>query len=496
MEILLEYFSQVDFGNNPLASFGFILAHGGFIFVVYALVSGFILIWLNSRQGIFASKLKYVCLAIDAPRNSEQSPKAIEQIFNQLWGIVAAPTFSEKWLDGKFQVCYSLELVSVGGYVQYIIRAQDILKDLVEAAIYAQYPEAQISLIEDYTKDITPENFKELGYDLWGAQLQELKDEAYPIKTYPQFEHAMARTIVDPTASVLEIFSKFRPGEMGWLQIIIKPVMDPDWQPGVLKEAKKIMGVKEEGKKQQSGLADSFLNSTGNAITKMADSIFVHANVEAKEEKKNDLPSKMLYLSPAERATVEAIENKASKTGFQTKIRYIYLGKKPGMNKATGVSGFWGAFKAHAGLNGFKPLSGTMTSIKPWEKKIFPGRLYDLQKKILRNYKSRSMWAGINENRGKFVLNVEELASLYHFPYVGVGTAAIKSVGAKRAEAPYILPTETEEDIAKEELRLKKNKPTINADTPATNDAVAKNVLDKKKNDIAEIEIPPDNLPI
>lgn len=484
MQTIIDYFYQLNSVDNPLEALGFILSHGGFIFIIYTLIIGFLWIWLNNRQGVYASNIKYIFLAIDAPRNSEQSPKAIEQIFNQLWGIVAAPTFSEKWLDGKFQVCYSLELVSIGGYVQYIIRAQDNLKDLVEAAVYAQYPEAQISQIEDYTKDITPENFKELGYDLWGSQLQLLKDQAYPIKTYPQFEHAMARTIVDPTASVLEIFSKFRPGEMGWLQIVIKPVMDPEWQPAVLKEAKKIMGVKEEEKKTQS-LTDNLLSSTGDAVTKIADYVFIKSQVEAKEEKKSDLPSRMLYLSPSERSMVEAIENKASKTGFQTKIRYIYLGKKPGMNKATGVSGFWGAFKAHAGLNGFRPLSGTMTSIKPWEKKIFPGRLYDLQKKILRNYKFRSMWAGINEERGRYVLNVEELASLYHFPYVGVGTAAIKSVGAKRAEAPYILPTETEEDLAKEKERLEKNK---------NQRTTEKKIMKDDGKEI--IDMPPDNLPI
>lgn len=485
MATILNYFSQVDFGNNPLSSLGFILVHGGFIFIIYALIGGLLAVWLNYRQGIFASKINYVFLAIDVPRDNEQSPKAVEQIFNQLWGIIKGPIMLEKWWDGYFSVCFSLELVSIGGYVQYVIRTQDRLKDLVEAAIYAQYPGAQISEIEDYTKDITPDNFKEQGYDLWGAQLQELKDQAYPIKTYPQFEHMASKTIVDPMAAVLEIFSKLRPGEMAWLQIIIRPANDSDWQPDALKVAKKIMGVKEEEKISPS-LVGNILDSTSGAVTKLADSLFVHAQVEpAKEEKKNDLPSKMLYLSPMERATVEAIETKASKTGFTTKMRYIYLGKKPGMNKATGVSGFWGAFKQHAGLNGFKPHGDTVTNANYFFKS---SRLHYLQKIILKNYKSRSMWAGTDADRGKFVLNTEELASIYHFPYFGIGTAAVKSVGAKRAEAPYILPTETDEDIAKEKTRLEKNKSSRNTNSSAS---------EKKSEEKNEsVEIPPDNLPV
>ena len=69
--------------------------------------------------------------SIDVPKDNEQSPKAVEQIFNQIWGYKSGANFVEKWWKGMFLPTMSLELVSIGGYIQYIIRAPSIFKDLV-----------------------------------------------------------------------------------------------------------------------------------------------------------------------------------------------------------------------------------------------------------------------------------------------------------------------------------------------------------------------------
>lgn len=476
--MLLDFLNQLGMGTGtgPFSDFWAVFKNGGFIFIIYTLVDGFANVWLNNRQAIFAAKTKWVYLAIDVPRDNEQSPKAVEQIFNHIWGIIKGPLFKEKWWDGHFQVGYSLELVSIEGYIQYVIRSTDKNRNIVEAAVYAQYPTAQITEIEDYTKDFLPDNFKANGYDLWGSQLQELREDVYPIKTYPLFEHPMAKVIVDPMAALLEIFSRLGPGEQSWLQVAIKPVMDDTWQKNSTAAVKKIMGTPTEAKKVSA--IDQILDLPGQAITNLADNFLMSAKTEKKEQKM-EVPSKMLYLSPGERQEVEAIETKALKTGFQTKIRYIYLAKKEKMNKAVGVSGFWGAYKQFGWLNGFKPHGKATTIANYW----FKGRrLLTKQKKILKQYKSRSLWSGVSAEKGRFVLNIEELASLYHFPYKGIGPAAVKTVGAKRAEAPYILPVETDFDREKEEARIIKHK-----DNALKSEPEAERV---------DIEMPPDNLPV
>jgi len=478
MEMLLDFLNQLGLGagTGPFSDFWAVFKNGGFIFIIYVIVEGFAEVWKNNRQAIFASKTKWVFLAIDVPRDNEQSPKAVEQIFNHIWGIIKSPIFKEKWWDGYFQVGYSLELVSIEGYIQYIIRSTDKNRNIVEAAVYAQYPTAQITEIEDYTKDFKPDNFKEKGYDLWGAQLQELREDFYPIRTYPLFEHPVAKTIVDPMAALLEIFSRLGPGEQAWLQIAIRPVHDDTWQKNSAAAVKKILGTPTEAKK--TSMIDQMIDLPGQAITNLADNFLISAKTEKKEQKL-EVPSKMLYLSPGERQAVEAIETKALKTGFQTKIRYIYIAKKENMNKATGISGFFGAYKQFGWLNGFKPHNQASTIANYW----FKGRrLLKKQKRILKQYKSRSLWSGVNAERGRFVLNIEELASLYHFPYKGVGPAAVKTVGAKRAEAPYILPVETFADKEKEEARVSKHNANMLKANSETNHF--------------DVEIPPDNLPV
>lgn len=444
MEILLNYLTSWGLqGDNPWDVFAFVFTHGGFILIFWVLITGFKDVWLQAHQNKYARNLKWIYLAIDVPRDNEQSPKAVEQIFNQLWGIIKGPTFVDKWLKGYFQANFSLELVSIDGYVQFIIRCIAGVRDVVEAAIYAQYPEAQITEIEDYAKNFTPANFKNLGYDLWGSQIGLVKEEAYPIRTYPAFEHAISKTkesvgIIDPLAALLEIFSRFNKGEQGWFQITIKPV-DDSWKEKCLKEVQKIIGAPI--KLPAPGLIDQFLDLPASAVTQFADQMFIPASVKS-EDKKQDVPSKMLYLSPGERSTVEAIDNKATKTGFKTKIRYIYLSRKEVNNRAKGVQGVIGALKQLSALNanGFKVIGSTKTGSDVIFKFWREHKILKLQEKILKAYKSRSSWAGANDEKSYFILNTEELASLYHFPYKGVGGTAVKTVSAKRAEAPYALP--------------------------------------------------------
>ena len=210
MEQILNFLAKAGMGAaNPMSVLWWLFTHGGFIFVIWAVFLGLREVWLNWRQDLYYNSLKWTYLAIDVPRDSEQSPKAVEHIFSQIWGSITGRNFVEKWWEGKFMPNFSFEIVSIEGYIQYIVRTPTIFRDLVEASIYAQYPDAQITEIEDYTKDITPNNFKQKGYELWGAQYMLVNDEVYPIKTYPLFEHSIAQQIIDPMAAEIGVSLPF-----------------------------------------------------------------------------------------------------------------------------------------------------------------------------------------------------------------------------------------------------------------------------------------------
>ncbi|HOY56143.1 MAG TPA: hypothetical protein PLH37_01845 [bacterium] len=450
--------------HNPFYLIWFFFIHGGWILFIITFLFLSPVLWMDWRQGLYAKTIKWIFLAVDVPRNNEQSPKAVEQIFNQIWGSITDYTLWAKLWQGKFMPSFSLELVSIDGYIQYIIRTPKPWRDLIESAIYAQYPDAEIAEIEDYTKDITPDNFVEKGYDLWGTQLQLTNLEYYPIRTYPFFEHSIAKKIVDPMSALLEMMSKLGRGEQLWYQIIIKPVGDDVWKVGAEKLVKKLIGAetKEETQTILDGIFSRLYNTTN----------FLLPLQSTEQKKEQKLPSKVLYMSKGELETVAAIEMKASKTGFKTKMRMIYIGKKDAFFKPRGLSPFFGALRQYAGANGFKPAGKTATKAEYFF--IKPRMLYK-QKRILKHYKSRALDAGVKEDG--YLLNVEELASVYHFPSIEVPTKMVHTSLSKKVQAPMNIPFD---DFFEPEILSKKE--------PQSTDSITK--------DSGSTMAPPSNLPI
>jgi hypothetical protein len=443
--------------HNIFYIFWFFFKYGGWVFVLYITWNELIKeVWLNWRQDKYAATVKWIYLAIDVPRDNEQSPKAVEQIFNQIWGYKSGANMYEKWWKGIFLQSISLEIVSIEGYVQYIIRAPKIFKDLIESAVYAQYPEADISEIEDYTEEYTPDNFVEKGYKMWGTQFELVNSEFYPIKTYPLFEHSITQKIVDPLSAMIEMMSNLGKGEMLWYQIIIRAT-DDKWRDDAMEEVKELTG--QDVEKKHSKL-DKILEKIYITFG------FMFPGHKTGEEKKSELPSKVWYMTKGDLETVNAIEIKSSKTGFKTKMRMLYFGKKDVFSKPRGVSPFVGALRQYAAnnLNGFKP-SGQMTTKADYLRA--DQRVYKKQKKILKQYKSRSIYAGTQSDG--YLLNVEELASLYHFPSIEVSTTAVRTADSKKAPAPMSVPIPDElEEVLEPEVKEnnKKNKESIKVGPP------------------------------
>jgi len=423
--INLDYFIQL--GNLPLP---LILARlfldGGWIFILVICVQFGWIMWVQSRQVKFNQAVKYVLLAIDVPRENEQTPKAVEQIFSQLSGAFTWIDKIEKYWIGKTQPVFSFELVSVDGYVQFLVQTPAKFRDLIEAAVYAQYPDAEIVEVEDYA-DKVPLKYPDEEWDCWGTEFTLKKPAAFPIRTHLQFEHNLSEEYFkDPLGPMLEVFSSLRKGEQLWLQYIIVPC-DDSWKDASAALADKILGRKKPVPKT---IVDNLLEWPVGAILNE-----IVGSGEAGPAEKKDATPRMLQLSPGEKGVLELIQLKAAKHGFQTKIRMVYVAKKTAMNKGKVISPMKGAFGQFSALdaNAIK-LYGKVVPKGDyfWEKWSVPRKTMN----IIRNYKNRSGRGG-----NFFVLNVEELATLYHFPYKTVKAPLIKRTEAKRAEPPMHLPT-------------------------------------------------------
>ncbi|MFA4937341.1 MAG: hypothetical protein WC575_03580 [Patescibacteria group bacterium] len=415
---------------TPLEQQWWMFTHGGWVVV---LLIGLPLWWverLRRKRISYLAGIKYVLLAIDVPKETEQSPKAVESIFTALAGTYVNPNKYYKYIKGEIIEPFSFEIVSLGGYIQFFIRTPEKYRDLVEAAVYAQYPDAEIVESEDYVDRIS-NNFDTDEYDLWGTELVLENKDVYPIRTYVDFEHQASEDFKDPMASLLEILSRIKPDEDVWLQFLITSIND-SWKEDGLAEVKRLT---EGQKTKKVGVVQSIASGLSETIRVMGDSLVSYSEAESEKKEEMIVPT-VIKLTPGQRDIIEAIERKISKIGFKTKFRMIYWGRRETFLKGRGVNAVFGAIKQYTALNlnGFKPSSLVTTNAYYF---LAKQRITRKQKKLLIAYKLRSPFRGAGHGR---ILNTEELATIYHFPVMTVKAPLIKKTDMKKAEPPFTLP--------------------------------------------------------
>ncbi len=421
-------------GGNPFIAMGFFLANGGWIVLLAVILWGISELWLDWRQTIYAGKRVFVVLAIDIPRTSEQGPRAVENMFAYLAGAHGGMSFLDKWWDGVTQDTISCEIISMEGQIQFIIRTTRKFRDLVEAAIYSQYPDAQIAEVEDYASKV-PANYPDEEYDVWGTEMiPATKTDLLPLKTYPYFEDKVSMEFKDPLSAMFESFARLGLGEQAWFQIVLTPIAQSDYTKAGLALIKKMTGQKVEAKKNILDHAVDFpLKAAGAVFDAVAGSPAAPAK---KPEAKLDF--KIMNLTPGERDVVAAVENKISKLAYKVKLRFVYVAKKEVKSNPRIVNPFIGSIKQFNTNN--------MLSLKPELKRIGmsssiiffkTSRNNGRKTRIVRAYRNRSNHTGASS----YHLCTEELASLWHFPHtLQVKSPQIKKTEAKRSEPPSNIP--------------------------------------------------------
>ena len=389
-------------------------------------------LWNKYVVDCYIGKIEWTSFEIKVPRDLLKTPQAMEQIFAGLHAIQKGGNFVEKYWDGYVQGWISLEIVGAEAEseIHFIIRAPSKVRNLLESQIYGQYPQAEITEVEDYVNFIPP-NIPNEKYNLWGTEMILAKEDAYPVKTYIDFglekeEEEMRK--VDPLSSLSELLSKLKSGEQIWIQILIKPAGD-DWKKKGEELVNKLMGRKTAEKK--IWLIDDIREMLGWARDAVVHGVITEATA-AKPAKEAGLAN----LSPGQKGVIEAIERNISKLGFETCIRWVYLGRSEIFNPAN-IRAVMGIFKQFntLNLNGFKPEGTTKTSVDYFFKQK---RELILKKRIFDEYKKRKFPK--KSTKRTFVLNIEELATIYHLPGLVAAAPMMPRVEAKRGEPPAGLP--------------------------------------------------------
>ncbi|MBI5147988.1 MAG: hypothetical protein HZA37_02445 [Parcubacteria group bacterium] len=380
-------------------------------------------LWLQYVRGEYRKSIQWVTLEVKVSRNILKTPKAMEQIF-----AAAHATYSfgikpfDKWWEGKIEDWTSFEIVGHSGGVYFFIRTAAKYRNLIESAVYSQYPDAEIRESDDYT-DLFPSVLPNKTYDIWGCDFILARESAYPIRTYPYFEATVEEQRLDPVAAVTEVMSKLKEGETIWLQVLIRPTGD-SWK----KEGEEIVG-KLIGKKP--AVKSSFLSEVGEFAKNLLIAPF---GEPVWSEKSASAASAAPPLTPGGKEIIKEVENKISKIGFETDIRFIYIDRKDSFTRSN-IAAIMGAFRQFntQNLNAFRPASETITVARqPFKKK----KEYLRKRFLYWAYRVRLMPVKLP------VLNIEELATIYHYPTMYVEAPMLRHVESKKGGAPVDLPIE------------------------------------------------------
>jgi len=376
-------------------------------------------VWITYVRANFIANQETAVLEIKIPREISKSPKAMEAVFEGLHISIGETTFINRWFEGKVRTWYSFELASIGGHIHFYVWTRKFFKDIIEAQIYAQYPDVEIYEVEDYAKKFVYDPKK---HKLWGCDFKLDTDDVLPIKTYIDYEldkDPKEEFIIDPIAHLFEYLSGIKEGEQAWVQILIRTNKEERREKGkwFKKESKwkgeakdKVEEIKEKSSFETESILDPTVRVKGSPI-----------------------------LMPADREKIEAIQRSISKRAYDTGIRVLHIGPRADFRGVNTV-GLLGVFKQFGSenLNTLTPTRWLTAFSYPWED-FREMRQERMRHRILDAYQRRS-WFHAPYKTKSFVLTTEELATIYHFPSRAVQAPGLERIPSTKSGAPPNLP--------------------------------------------------------
>ncbi|MCX6766105.1 MAG: hypothetical protein NT136_04070 [Candidatus Moranbacteria bacterium] len=427
----MDFFVQIfkDLFENAKA-IGNIFSYVWFIVLPMAFYYLFKVLWLEYIRTRYGKSIKYVLLEIIPPRNVEKSPKPMESLYWGISGVLKTFNALEEFVKGMTTFKFSLELMSSEGTVHFYIRTPVQFRNLVEAHLYAQYPDAVIKEAPDYINEV-PKIVPNREWNLWGTDFELVKPDLYPIRTFRYFEEDITGKMIDPLSGLVETMGKLGPNQKIWFQYVIVPEYEVH-KPWVTASRAVIDKLAGRDKKQES-VWSRIWSDIVDVISNIGNALFGPVEFTKKEEAKEEAPLEF-RLTPVEKEILKAVENNFGKNAFKVKMRFIYFGKTENYDP-TFISAFVGGIKQFndINLNSFKPYDKAKTFA---DYILVEPRLRHRQRKIFRRYRDR-------DTDGKtFYLSTEELATVYHLPDMSVVAPSVTYVEAKRGGAPANLPVE------------------------------------------------------
>ena len=362
------------------------------------------LIKLFQLQFSFQNAILQVTLPKESGSKEEGQKKTIKELllpienfFDNIGGLRAQRGW-KTWFLGRSDQ-FAFEIVSdKPGVISFYVVVPRYLQRFFEQQIHAQYPAAEIEETQDY-------NIFSPQCAIMGVSLRLKKHSMFPIKTYLKSEN-------DPLNAITNSLSKIPGGEAAAIQIVAHSSRG-EWH----RFGAKVAAEMQQGKKLQEAI-NSVIG--GGGAFKVLQGISTAAFPKAEKKDEASQLKKPHQLSPMEQEIVKSLEEKTSKAGLDVNIRIVVSAKDK--QKAKGyldnIVNAFSQYTLYEYGNGFKVIAENPQRLAY----NFIYRLFD--------------------NRKQFILNTEEMTSIFHFPLPGTETPNIKWLIAKKAPAPVDIPAE------------------------------------------------------
>ena len=410
-------------------------------------------LWMHYIRQNFISGIDYVLLEVIPPREVERSPKAMELFLVNAFYHWSYKGGREEYWQGAVWFWFSLEIASIDGQVHFYIRTPTRIRGLIETQMYAQYPQAQIREVPDYTlavDAITPES----DWMGWGCEWTLLKPEAYPIKTYVDFgldKDPKEEYKVDPISPVIELFGSLKKGEQMWLQIVITPD----------KKQYRTKGT-------WFGTHSWVVEARQELNRLLAD----YTSVKSRPGEPSNSRIEVRVPDFLKRAT-ERMSAKTSKIGFETGIRTMYIARKSvwDLNNRRNIRLIFRQYD-QPDVNGLVRINPTQADAYSGLFGLSNEKVMILADRTLHEYRERGFFhlplrhhlfnthtitwplesiisASVliqpfflpYRHPPTHILNVEELATLWHFPGQILKVPTLERIESKESSPPTNLPT-------------------------------------------------------
>lgn len=319
----------------------------------------------------------------------------------------------------------SFEIGSYQGKICFFVRATRRAAPLVESQLYAQYPDIDIEEMDQ--AELEPK----AGETVLTADLKLFKHEIFPIKRHPQFDDLMARQTLDSIAGITSTLVRYSdPAMRGHVQILFQPLGSR-----YRKRVFKFLPLMQKGMSSRFEWYEQFFAKVHLArgwrwwaylplnllmggfrawfsFVPSVDDLM--SETAEYQEEMHEETMKSTRRSHESEDAVSAIIDKVNRLIFVSNVRVsvvMPIGQSAaGQHKLEEIVGSFKQFTL-PNCNGFKPnrIRSQMTLVPRFS--MVP-----------------------------YILSVEELATLWHFPNALVKTPNIDWVMSKKLEPPVDLP--------------------------------------------------------